>query len=489
MRGLSSLLHGPNVLGGIVEVDVAGSPPGTQPVAELTAGTGVGEHGARSLGLTGGAPVRAGGGTLSFRAGAGYRTRNGLPLSGDVSEPGERDGVRGNSDLDQAGGFAALRWQNQLGRYAGLTVTGYRSERGVPRELHQDRPRFWRYPSVSRTLAILSAGTGVASTPLGFGSLEAAAGANVGSSELESFGDAGYEMVVGRERGRERTLSARLHGSHSLPAGGELRAALTGAEVRYDERLDDGEPERYRQQLYSGGLEAQWPIAGDGLVSAGLVRDWTATPETGAKPPLGTLSGWGWRLGATSPPLGRGLRLHGSMSRRARFPSLREVYSGALDRFEPNPDLGPERLLGGEVGATLIRGFTDGSGINLQAVVFRHRLADAIVRENAGEGRFRRANRHALRSVGLELLAGWSTPSGLSLMADFVLQKVREQNSSTGERRAEHQPELRGRFGLNASLALGARLLADVRYVGRQYCIHCGLPRAGRTLRFAIEVR
>lgn len=184
----------------------------------------------------------------------------------------------------------------------------------------------------------------------------------------------------------------------------------------------------------------------------------------------------------------------------------------------------------------MIRGFADGSGINLQAVVFRHRLTDAIVREAVGEGKFRRANRHAVRSVGVELLAGWSAAAGLSLTADLVLQKVREQNSSTAERRAEHQPELRARFGLRAPLVLGARLLVDLRYVGRQYCIHpelagemalaggaegdvglektwslrgrslramigvdnatdatvydqCGLPRAGRTLRFAIQAR
>jgi iron complex outermembrane receptor protein len=280
------------------------------------------------------------------------------------------------------------------------------------------------------------------------------------------------------------------------------------------------------------------------LVSVGLARDGAVTPETGGKPALGALSAWGWRLGVTSPSLDSGLHLHASVSRRSRFPSLRELYSGSLNRFEPNPDLQPERLLGGEVGATLIRGLADGSGLNLQAVAFHHRLADAIVREPAGDGKFRRANRHAVRSVGVELLGGWSAPSGLSLTGDLVLQRVREEDPSAGERRAEHQPELRGRFGVVTPLGFGGRLLTDMRYVGRQFCIHpdqeremaltggvegdvglektwvvgggiigdglpgsiramigvdnvtdatvydqCGLPRPGRTLRFAIQVR
>ena len=40
----------------------------------------------------------------------------------------------------------------------------------------------------------------------------------------------------------------------------------------------------------------------------------------------------------------------GGLSRRGRFPSLRELYSGALGRFEPNPDLRSETLLGAEAG-------------------------------------------------------------------------------------------------------------------------------------------
>jgi iron complex outermembrane receptor protein len=542
IRGLSSLLHGPNVLGGIVELDLTRGPPGTKPIPEFAVGTGVGESGARSLSLTAGAPVRAGSGTLSLRGGFGYRTRHGISLSGEVRDPGARHGVRTNTDLDHADGFGAIRWQDPRGRYLGLTATGYRAERGVPPELHLNQPRLWRYPLVARTLAILTAGTGPASTPLGLGSLELSAGANFGSTELENFGDVRYQNVIGRERGEERTLSGRLIGRHSLPGSGELRAALTGAEVRYHERLDDAEPSRYRQRLWSAGLETQWPLLQDGLMSLGLARDGATTPETGGKPPLGALSAWGWRLGITSPSLAGGLHLHGSVSRRARFASLRELYSGSLNRFEPNPGLRPERLLGGELGATMTRGLPDGSGFNLQAVGFLHRLADAIVREPAGDGKFRRANRHALRSVGLELLAGWSAPSGVSLAADLLLQRVRAVDS-LGDRRAEHQPESRGRFGIGTPLGWGTRLLADVRYVGRQYCIHpdlerevvldgaaegdiglektwmvrdgiggglpgsvramigvdnvtdaavydqCGLPRPGRTLRVAIQVR
>ncbi|MGH7630155.1 MAG: TonB-dependent receptor plug domain-containing protein [Gemmatimonadales bacterium] len=543
VRGLSSLLHGPNVLGGIVEVDLGRAAPGTTPSRSLSVGMGVDANGARRLSAAGSAPLQAGSGTLALRGGVGYRTRDGVSLSGDVVDPAAAGGLRTNSDLEQVDGFAAARWQHESGRYVGLTATGYHAERGVPPELHVGSPRLWRYPSIWRGLGILTAGTGPVTTPLGLGALDLAAGLNLGSTEIERFDDPAYRTITGRERGEERSLSARLHGRHSLPAGGELRAAVTGAEVRFDEYLDEAAPNRYRQRLWSTALETQWPIPGDVLVGGGVVYDAASTPETGGKPALDGLSAWGWRLGATMPALADALRLHASASGRARFPALRELYSDAVARFEPNPDLRPERLLGAEVGATLVRALTGGSALNLQTVVFHHRLADAIVREATGDGRFRRVNRHALRSTGVELLAGWSAPSGWSLTGDLLLQRIREDDPE-GEQQPEHQPEVRGRFGVTVPLPLGLRLLSDLRYVGRQYCVHpdltttvalagqgegdvglerawalrdaggagrllsalratvsvdnvtdatvydqCGLPRPGRTLRVAMQLR
>ena len=40
------------------------------------------------------------------------------------------------------------------------------------------------------------------------------------------------------------------------------------------------------------------------------------------------------------------------MGRRARYPGLRELYSGALGRFLENPNLRPEMLASAELGAT-----------------------------------------------------------------------------------------------------------------------------------------
>ncbi|HEU4564186.1 MAG TPA: TonB-dependent receptor [Gemmatimonadaceae bacterium] len=565
VRGLSSLTTGPNVLGGVVEAELAGGATPTDPSRGPTVslGTSVDQYAARVLGASGAAPMRVGSGVLTLRGGAAYHEREGFALGsasaaggrgggrpGEGEDPGQPDDpdLRTNSDLRQVDAFAALRWEMRGGRHVGLAVAGYDAHRGVPPELHVSDPRLWRYPDLSRTIGILSAGTGPVRSPLGWATVALSGGIDRGEQRIESFADRAYDEVVGEERGDERTVTARVVATHTLPASGELRAALTHAAVRYDERIDDDPASRYRQRLTSAAAEAQWPVLSRATVSGGVVYDAATTPETGGKPSLGRLSDWGWRLGASLPVGAERLRLHASVSERARFPALRELYSGSLGRFEPNPELRPERLLGAEVGATLA-GDASRAGLTFQAVAFHHRLQDAVVRISTPEGMFRRVNRDEIRSSGVELLAEWRPAAPgwlgeLSLSGDFMAQRVRLYDravaaGSASARRAEHQPELRGSLELGAPLPLRVRGIATARYTGRQYCVHpdldaqvalraqtvadvalvrswplsgsgllrrlrsvlaldnvsdatvydqCGLPQPGRTLRLSLEI-
>jgi iron complex outermembrane receptor protein len=219
------------------------------------------------------------------------------------------------------------------------------------------------------------------------------------------------------------------------------------------------------------------------LVSGGIVRDASSTPESGGRTPLGELSLTGWRLGSTFM-LQDAVRLHASASRRARFPALRELYSGALNRFDPNPDLRPEQLLGFEAGATVTSEAAARAGLTLQTVAFHHRLDDAVVRVTLPNRRFRRVNRDEIRSTGVELLAGWTPASlgGVSFTGDLLAQQVKVYDitlaaGTPNERKPEHQPQTRGSFDVGVPLPYGVRANALARYTGRQYCQHPDLGR------------
>lgn len=486
VRGVPSLLHGPNVLGGVVEVGVARAAGADVERESLRAAAAADHAGGRMLSASFTAPLGAGAGETTLRAGAGFRDQPGFALAGGVADPGEEDGLRDNSDVESLDGFVALRHRAAGGAWASLSGFGSRARRGVTPELHLESPRFWRYPEASRGVAALSAGTGMRATPLGEGDLEATFGLDAARTELASYANRAYDEVTGREDADDRTLSLRLLGDHTLGGAADLRTALTLADTRRDEVLQPGGANRYRQRLWSLGAEAERRVLVGALplevlrLVAGASADGADTPEAGDKEPLGRLRDWGARLGATAT-LGGAAELHAGVSRRSRFPSLRELYSGALGRFQPNPDLHPETLLAAEAGGTAQLG-----ALQLQAVGFHQRLEDAIVRVGLGGGRFRRENRNEIRSTGAELLADWRAGAH-ALTGSLTLQRVRLVDAEAeGSGRAEYQPGVAGSLDGSTPLLLGIRGEAGVRFQGRQWCVH---PELGREVALDASAR
>lgn len=480
VRGLGSLLNGPNTLGGSIEVshaDVAGMVPGE---SHLWGGGGVDEN-AAFVTTVGGSRTfgAAGGGTLLVEGGVAYRDRDGYTVPGDAGDPTASDGLRTNSDLRHSDGFASLRWRTPTGASLGLTVSAFNAERGVPPEEGVSEPRLWRYPYHRRTIAALSAGSGQFATPFGYGSLEAGVGYNAGKIKIESFTDRTYQTLDETELGDERTMTGRVRLTHTLGAG-TLRAAVTVADVRYTETLPPATPNDYRQTLFSGGAEIEQPLGLRTRLAGGVVFDKATTPETGGRTPgQAPFDAVGWRAGL-SHELSSAVRLHASVSERSRFPALRELYSGALNRFLPNPDLEPETLLGFEAGVTLDR--TLGSSrATFQLTGFRHNLDDAVVRITLPDpdNRFQRINRDRIESTGAELLAGFvfgpDATRAVTLTGDALLQNISIHDQTVpGEpaHRAENNPEQRGSVELGLPLPWDLRGLATARYTGTQYCLH-----------------
>jgi iron complex outermembrane receptor protein len=383
--------------------------------------------------------------------------------------------LRVNTDARSISGFASLRYQSEQGAWASLAGSAFDTERGIAAELESENARFWRYPQVSRGLAVLSAGTGHHRALFGgIGDLEASLGVDLGRTEIDAFTDRTYTQTSGFENGNDRTLTARLIGDHTLGSRADLRAAFTVADISHHEFLPDGEA-RYRQRLMSAGGESVIRLIDrdEGLQSlrltAGAALDVGSTPESGGREPLGTLEEWGGRVGVSAVLGGGATLLHAGISRRARFPSLRELYSGALNRFAPNPELRPEKLIAAEAGLTTRIG-----AVELHAVGFRNRMRDAVVRITLPDRRFMRVNRDRLDSYGVELLV--SAPLGpVSVGADLTAQHARITEIASGEeRQPENLPNVFGAVYGRTPTALGITAGAEARFTGRQFCIDPG---------------
>jgi outer membrane receptor protein involved in Fe transport len=295
VRGLSSVLYGPNTLGGVVDLRVASGAIPARSIVKAEAGF----DGEGGYGLTGSGSVPFSGesGTWLIRGGAGFRDSPGVPLAAGVVEPvpGSKPSLRLNTDVHSVDGFAAVRYQANGGAFFSFLGTGFNAERGIAGELGVAAPRLWRYPNISRTLLSASAGTGSRPTPAGHGGLQLTAGLDNGHSEIDAFADRSYERVVSEEDGDAKTTSLRVLAQHSLGPRGELSGAFTWSNIEHRSTID-GNPLDYQQTLLSVGAETTLELvdAPDAALEAlrisfGYVFDRGRTPKTGALPSQGAI--------------------------------------------------------------------------------------------------------------------------------------------------------------------------------------------------------
>ncbi len=485
LRGLSSVLHGPNVLAGVVEVDVARGNQRMERSSPATFSLGMDQTGGLTVGATGARLVDSDGGQWLLQAGTGYRDRSGTTLPNAESFAPEerallsRDGdLRLNSDFRHVDGFVSARYQGLNGAWTSMMASGFDVERGVPPETHEADPRLWRYPDQSRLVAAFSGGTGHRETGWGEGDLEASLGIDVGSFRIEQFNTPAYETVTDVEEGDDRTLTLRVLGDHSVSHRADVRAAFTYGDVSHSERLSGEAQKDFRQRLWSLGTEAEW--RGDDLpgweslgatrLNVGFAIDGADTPESADKPPLDRLWDWGARVGFSSLTANSTVLLHGGVSRRARFPSLRELYSDALGRFLANPELRPEILTGGEMGLTW-----DLPVFDLQIVGFHQILSDGIVRiaiDTPNGPRRQRVNRDRIRSTGLEIVATGALHR-LEYAGDVTFQQAWQFEEGSDERtRPEYEPNLAARLSLAVPVVAGATVSGEYRFLGSQFCLN-----------------
>ena len=534
VRGLSSLLAGPNAIGGVVSTRLFADHDPTRAPERLGRVEVQADQfgGVRTSALFGGAAHHTPSSSVSLRAGAGFRDLPGLARPHDLTEPGTTDRLRLNTDTRSVDVFAAARYEHAQGRYLSAFVSTLDGDRGVAPELHVDQPRLWRNPVVQRRIASVSAGTGALHSRLGVGDAELSVGYNQGYIEIQSFASRAYDQVAGTEQGQDRTITTRLTFDQQLGPHVVWRGAFTNAEVRYLETINTDPTSTYRQQLQSVASELDVTPSRFLTLTAGLSSDAATTDEAGGREPLGRKDGLGWRVGATWFLPTEGLRLHASASERKRFPALRELYSGALGRFAPNPELRPETAHSAEVGVTMAR-----SSFDLQLVAFSQRIDDAVVRTTLATRQFFRVNRDRFTSHGLEA-TGATVLGPVALRGDVTWQRARLTDATitdAARRRPEDVPQVFGSLMATGQLGRGVEGLARLRSLGDTRCTNgdtlerqagatavdlglertwfgaglfrrlrgvlqvenvldraiydkCGLPQAGRTLRLGLTL-
>jgi outer membrane receptor protein involved in Fe transport len=314
-RGPSSVLYGPNTLGGIVNVITRRPTP--EPALNLEASYG--ENETRSLGLHSSAGWKQLGfiGHLLYQDSAGYSYSQ-----GDTQEP------RTNSDYERLSLNAKLFYAPSARTELLVNGNFYHSAFGIPSSLTSPRPRYWRFKGWDR--ASLNAG--------GF--------AAVGQKSSVRFRaywvrysntlDA-YTAPDMAQRQYESTYHNSVSGAFilgDLPTSSRNTLKLSLTLQREVARLQDdiGLPfQDYRQGIYSAAAEDHFVLAPAWTVITGLSLDHLEKFEGGSSRRVNPLAGL--RFAPRD-----NLEIHLSFSRKSRFPSMRSLYSPDSG----NPDLRSE---------------------------------------------------------------------------------------------------------------------------------------------------
>jgi hypothetical protein len=261
-RGLSTLLQGPNVIAGAVAVDLnrGDSDNTVETTAEVR--TGIDQVGASALFGSVIRPWYSSGGKFTLRAGGGYSSRDGFPLSGKVSDQYSTGDERANSDFEEIQAYLGLRYTTDAGQWLAASASGFRAERGFRRAAHR-RAAALAVSGYASDHRRRFGGLGRKRTPLGSGDVEFVVAVNEGSQQIDNYTSATYSQVDATEYGDERTITMRVEADHSVGRG-EWRNAFTLATVNYREQFDSDPASRYRQRLSSLATELDYPLWASG---------------------------------------------------------------------------------------------------------------------------------------------------------------------------------------------------------------------------------
>jgi iron complex outermembrane receptor protein len=347
-KGPSSVLYGPNTLGGIVNVITRR--PGDRPYLSLTGNYG--DKNTKEVGLDGSARWDK----FSLAASALYQDSDGFNIP-NATDSGQTP--RATSDYSRLNLNGKLYYTPSDSTEIMINGGLYQSNYGMPASLFTQMPRYWTFPTWDRST--LNAG--------GFTSLGGDAVLRFRAYYVNYYNTLDwYTDQTMTTLQSQSTYNNSVYGAFALaevPTGERNTLKASFLFQRDVARIQDnpGEPwDDYSQGTVSGGLEDNFKLFDNWWIIGGLSLDVihkfvTATNNTSLNPLIG--------LKFTPND---DLDFHVSFARKSIFPSMRDLYSTSGG----NPDLLPESGTSLELTATYSR------GIFLTGTVFFNRFRDFI---------------------------------------------------------------------------------------------------------------
>ncbi|MDO8836649.1 MAG: TonB-dependent receptor [Vicinamibacterales bacterium] len=398
-KGFSSVLYGPNALGGAV--NVVSRRPNAR--IEGVAGAGVASGSSQNAYVNVGTRISR----WYAQGGASMLQADTFPLSGEFPAVKTEDGGDRENAFRQD-----IKFNVKLGvtlrdadEYA-VSVVSQRGEKGNPFYAGTDssvRVRYWKWPYWDKDSVYLVTNTKVGANAY----LRGRAYFDVYDNALYAYDDGTFttqtrassfkSLYHDNTNGGSIEWGAALGTTHTVKAAVHLKND-------YHKEHNVGDPvQRKEGRIVSVGVEDSLTLSSRVSMVAGISADWQSTTKAEHYQsgnlidlPMGDTRSLNPQVGVfMGVPSGM---LRATVARKSRLPSIKDRYSYKLGTAIPNPDLKPERATtfeGGYQGAI-------GGRTTLQASVFYSRITDLIQRFYLQPNLTQQRNIGKVSSAGVE---------------------------------------------------------------------------------------
>jgi len=359
-KGISSVLYGPNTMGGVINL------VSLKPTRILE---GDGEFTVDETGATA-ADVNLGTRFDRFylTVSGGYLESDGFLLSDDFDPtPLQGKGTRSNSDEIQTSVSTKLGFTPAAGHEYAFGFNRVNYTKGLPPNVTDSaaNARYWRFSDWDKATYYLLGDSTITDGLTMKTRLYYDTYYNV----LDSYDNATYSTQTTKKAFHstydDYSYGATLNLSTTAVPYNRIGFAFTYKDDIHREQGTATAPwGRYEAETFTYGLEDSIRINDRLSLVLGVSHDVQNPVFANNSPLRGEASTWNPQGGILYAPTDT-VRLHASVGRKTRFPSLKELYSEAIGNNIANPTLGAEKAINYEIGVEADLGTTSSAGLNL----------------------------------------------------------------------------------------------------------------------------
>ena len=344
VKGASSVLYGPNALGGVINIITRRPDPPSFSLKTL-----YGSNDSLNISSSGAINWK----NVFFSGFASFDKSDGFKWN----KNGENT-LRENSDYERKNITGKVYFYPSQKSEILLEAAYYWSEFGVPFATEYYFPRYWRFKSWNR----LQLNLGGTFSLLKNGHLKFRSYYVRHDNILDAYTDASMNELMWESTYNNDSYGAFLLGTVPYLAQNELKFSLNYRDDNIRTQDDrGGEWEEFQHQTLSVGFENHFGLSPRLKLAAGVSLDYLRKYSGDNKTSLNPI------LGLKFNPYDY-MDIHLTISQKSRFPSMRSLYSSRGG----NPDLKDERGVSYELGLRYERNFL------LSGAIFYNRIKDLI---------------------------------------------------------------------------------------------------------------